>query len=173
MADDELPERTDRNGRRSGSRSRAWAPRGRIARGVGALVFVLRDPVILILALAGLFDGLSGNPVHWIILLGAAVALGREALLNRDAVANGTVRAAASPPASRITVPMRELIADPDDERRAEARRLVFVPLALAAALVYAVVVGGFARYSWPATIAVVLRRWRPAPCRVSPGSSC
>jgi hypothetical protein len=87
------------------------------------------DPVIIILALAGLFDGLAGNPVHAILLIAVALLL-----------------------ASNVDLPVlveerSEAVAGPDDGHP-------FVAVMIA--VVYAVAVGAFERYSWPATVAVI-----------------
>jgi hypothetical protein len=156
MAENEPHRRTGREGRTGGpprTGERGWS--SRVAAAAGALAFVLRDPVVLVLVLAGFVDGISGNPAHWIVLYGAAFALGRHALLERRASDAGELPLAT--PGLRLGGAMRDLFADPSDEPRATARRLVFVPLALLAALAYAVVVGGFGRYSWPVTTVVVL----------------
>jgi hypothetical protein len=104
----------------------------------------VRDPVVVILALAGIFDGLSGNPIHSVLLLGTSVALGREAFLGRGREASAEIR-------SRSPAPHA------GDEHAAAAFRLVTAPLILLTIVVYSVVVGGFARYSWPATVVVLL----------------
>jgi len=86
--------------------------------------------VIVILALAGLFDGLAGNPVHAVLLVGVALLLW-----------------------SGVDLPVQV-------EERSEA---AVVPddghplVVLVIAVVYAVAVGGFDRYSWPATLAVIV----------------
>jgi hypothetical protein len=85
------------------------------------------DPVIVILALAGIVDGLAGNPVHAFLLVGVAVLLG-----------------------SGIDVHLRSASIG---EKAGEQRPI----MALTFAIVYAVVIGGFDRYSWPATFAVVV----------------
>lgn len=81
--------------------------------------------MIVILALAGIFDGLAGNPVHAFLLVGVALLL-----------------------ASGADIRMRPIV-EWTGERR-PIRTLMF-------AVVYAVVIGGFDRYSWPATVAVVV----------------
>jgi hypothetical protein len=95
------------------------------------------DPVVFILVLAGIFDWLSGNPIHSILLFAAAASLLWEA--------------------SRV----------PPDEGRHSASRTVgsgearsnraVAPVTLIAAVAFSIVVGTFGRYSWPATIAVVV----------------
>src|SRR6266496_2291023 len=45
-----------------------------------AVVAVLGNPVVVILVLAGIFDGLSGNPIHSILLFAVAVALAWDGL---------------------------------------------------------------------------------------------
>jgi hypothetical protein len=94
-----------------------------------------RDPVVVILLMAGVFDGLAGNLIHSVLLIAVGLALGREAVLGRGGpsiVAGrqpGKYLAATSwPPA-----------------------------LAILGAVAYAVVVGAFGRYSWPATVVVVV----------------
>jgi len=86
--------------------------------------------VIVILALAGLFDGLAGNPVHAVLLVGVALLLwsGVDLPVQVEEQPEATVK--------------------PDDGHPFVA--LVF-------AVVFAVVVGAFDRYSWPATLAVIV----------------
>jgi hypothetical protein len=106
----------------------------RVGRGsiAGGLSLALRDPVVDILLLAGVFDGISGNPIHSILLLSTGIALGRADALGRD------------PQTS-------------EDPGGLAARGHRPSSLAFAFAVAYALVVGGFARYSWPATVAVVI----------------
>jgi hypothetical protein len=99
------------------------------------LFAALRDPVVIILFLAGLFDGLSGNPIHSILLFSAAVALTWEAVVS-----------------GRIDPPP-----GPAPQPAAAIRNPVTRTGLAAAAIVYAVIVGRFGRYSWPATVPVVL----------------
>jgi hypothetical protein len=96
---------------------------------------VVRDPVVTILLLAGIFDGLSGNPVHAILLFAVAAALGRDAIRSRR-----PAPASAEPAASHALV------------ERAAPPRAVTVILAVA----FSLIVGSFGRYSWPATTAVL-----------------
>jgi hypothetical protein len=106
----------------------------------------LRDIVVVILLLAGTFDGLSGNWPHAILLYTVAVALGRDNVRRRAA---GALTPETVAPTGRPESAV--------DALRRRARRLVAVPLLLLAILTYAVVVGGFARYSWPTTIAIII----------------
>lgn len=96
------------------------------------LSLALRDPVVDIMLLAGIFDGLSGNPIHSILLLSTGIALGRADALHRH------------PPARE------DAGTGPAEGHRPSSIVLVF-------AVTYAFIVGGFARYSWPATVAVVI----------------
>ena len=120
---------------------------------------LLRNSVIAILTLAGIFDGLSGNGIHSLLLFGAAGALTWDALRGRE-----------DRPASTAIDPIR-----------LTPSRTLAVALSVGA-LVYAAIVGGFARYSWPMTIAVVLpgaaalivawpgsRRRGPEPAKLDP----
>ncbi len=118
-----------------------------------------RDPVVVILVLAGAFDWLSGNPIHSVLLFAVAVALGRDAVLGEPG--------AGGEPTLGLTAAPRPS------------------PIAVLGTVVYAVVVGGFGRYSWPATVAVVVPAatvlalvWpgplhaRPTPGRLHPGGA-
>ncbi len=91
----------------------------------------LRDPipVIVILSLAGIFDGISGNPIHSILLLVAAAALTRDA-----------VRRRAAPAAPPRTAP-----------------ELRLTPTITLAGIAFALVVGAFPRYTWQPTMAIAL----------------
>jgi hypothetical protein len=118
-----------------------------------------RDPVVVILLLAGTFDWLSGNPIHSVLLFAVCLGLGRNAVLGE-------------PGAGR----------EPTLGLHAHTR---LSPVAVLGAVAYVVVVGGFGRYSWPATVAVVFPAatvlalvWRgpphlrPAPGRLDPGGA-
>jgi len=90
---------------------------------------------VAILFLAGVFDGLAGNVIHSILLLAVALALGRE-----RALGGGRLPSGASPDHGTLasTTPSPPAVA-------------------VLGAVAYAVIVGGFGRYSWPATVAVVV----------------
>ena len=96
-----------------------------------ARVARLRDPVVGILLLAGFFDGISGNPIHGIVLGAVGLALAWD-------VAGAHV----------ATVP--RIAVQP---HRVEGRTTAAI---LLAAAMFSAVIGGFARFSWPATLPVV-----------------
>ncbi len=125
---------------RTGERKSLW-PRRDLS---GARVRVrlgrsaLRDPlIVLILLMAGTFDWLSGNPIHSILLFAAAAAVAWEAAPpnRRGQGGQGGQGGRTAGPATAGGVSGR---------------------VAAAAGLAFAVIVGGFGRYSWPATVAVV-----------------
>jgi hypothetical protein len=113
-------------------------------------------PVVAILVLAGVFDGISGNPIHSILLFATAVALTRDEVRR--------LRGHRGP-----MEPLEPLeMADPRG-----SRRLTLAVMVLAAT--FALFVGGFGRYSWPATVAILIPgtavlivAWR-GPVRRSP----
>lgn len=94
----------------------------------------MREPVAPILVVAGIVDLLSGAPItHGLLLIGTAAALGVEALRRRWSAAGAA--GASGPRAIEI---------------HASARWL----FGLGA---YALVAGSFARYSWPASVSVLV----------------
>ncbi len=95
---------------------------------------VQRAIVVGILLLAGIFDGISGNPIHSILLFGAAGSLVWDAMRHRGG----------------------ELVSDVPTVARVRPGRGL-ASLAVVGVVAYAVAVGGFARYSWPMTVSVVL----------------
>jgi hypothetical protein len=129
----------------------------------------VRDPVIVCLLLAGFFDGISGNPIHSMLLIATAAALGWD---RGRRLGHGTEMAEVSDDGSGDRV-RAELISD-----RQGLDHTILLTVAVAGAVMYAVVVGGFARYSWPATVAVLLpgtivlaMAWRgPLHPRPAPG---
>lgn len=92
---------------------------------------VQRAIVVGILLLAGIFDGISGNPIHSILLFGAAGSLVWDAVRRRDEQEIATV--ARPRPGKGVAT------------------------IAVLGVLAYAIVVGGFGRYSWPMTVSVVI----------------
>src|SRR5439155_8874364 len=99
-----------------------------------AAIRVARDPVVTILLLAGIFDGLSGNPVHAVLLIGVAVALAADAV----------VRFGGDGAEASLGGPF------------VKAGKLRTAVL-LAIAAIYAVLIGRLPRYSWPMTVAVIV----------------
>ena len=119
-----------------------------------ALGAVCREPVVWILVVAGIFDGISGNPIHSILLFSAAAWPSQWTRW----------------PRGRSPRPCCPGVS-PGIER---------LPLwGVAAALAYAALVGGYPRYSWQATVAVAVPgsialalAWRgPLMSRPDPGS--
>ena len=90
---------------------------------------VVHEPVVAIMLVAAFFDGISGNPIHALLLGGVALVLGRDIALGEP-----------NPP-----VPLTE---------RGDTIPRSWTVLGLSAA--FAIVVGAFPRYSWPATAGVV-----------------
>ena len=97
-----------------------------------------RDPVVACLLLAALFDGISGNVPHSLLLAGTAVAL---AITD----ARAKVGLATDPPATGVLADARDVLA------RSSA------PLLATCGIAFALVVGWFGRYSWPATLPVLV----------------
>jgi hypothetical protein len=120
-----------------------------------ALLGTLRHPaipVIMIFLLAGVFDLLSGDRVvDGVILFAVAVGLGWDAIRRPLAV-----RATADDGGAGKDLrgrPLRKVAQPAASWRRRAYLRLS--PVVVVGGLVYAVLVAGLARYSWPATIAV------------------
>lgn len=124
-----------------------------------------RDPIVLILVMAGIGDMASGAPVtHGLVLIVAAAAILGDAVRRRS-------------PSARTSSPAAErgaISADPPDELVALERapfHLSPTRSLVALAVLWAAVSGAFARYSWPVTIAVatpalagVMLAWRTPP---------
>ena len=98
----------------------------------------LRDPVVVILLLAGLFDGISDNWVHACFLWGVAGLIGVDDGRRRRGIA-------------AAEVPLLSDEATSSPIRVASARAL-----AVTFALVYVAVGGEYERYTWPATLVVM-----------------
>jgi hypothetical protein len=111
-------------------------------------ISAVRDPVIVCLLLAGFFDGISGNPIHSMLLFATAVALGWD----RSARSRRGTEVAAGSDYSRGDRVQAELIT-----YRVGLDHTVLITIAVTGGLMYGVIVGGFARYSWPATFAVLV----------------
>jgi lysylphosphatidylglycerol synthetase-like protein (DUF2156 family) len=129
---------TDSGGTATGCAEAVVTPPRPAGRALAALAG-LRAPVVWILLAIAFFTSISGKPVDGVLMLIVAVGLawdaGRRAL--RHPGADG-----AAAPARTDRLPGRQ-------------RRFVVIAL-LAAAVVYAGVVGSFIRYSWPATAGII-----------------
>jgi hypothetical protein len=79
--------------------------------------------------LAAVFDAISGNPLHSILLFGAAAALVRDDVVSRHRTEVEPGLALPVPPVWVVVMTF----------------------------LLYAVLIGDFGRYSWPATVAVTV----------------
>ena len=96
-----------------------------------------RAPVVWILLAIAFFTSISGKPVDGVLVLIVAVGLAWDA--GRRALRHSAAEAAPARPAARTG-----------------GRRRFAVIALLAAAVVYAGVVGSFSRYSWPATAGII-----------------
>jgi hypothetical protein len=114
-----------------GRPDRTETPRGE--RGLLRVIPLPRiEPVIPMLVVAGFFDLISGAPItHGGMLIAVAAALGLDAVRHRPADARA--------------------------EPRVRPIEIEASPRWLLALLAYALVVGSFQRYSWPASVAVLL----------------
>ena len=114
----------------------------------------VRQPIVAILLLISLFTVLSGKPLDGLLLATVAMALAWDAGMNsrQAAAAARVVSVPAAPDRSSA-----ELLAPPGAWRlRSRPPRLRLVAIGSTAAVVYALTVGSFTRYSWPATAGVV-----------------
>jgi len=110
----------------------------------------VRQPIVAILLLISFFTVLSGKPVDGLLLFTVATALAWDAGMHSRQLA--AARAAGLP-------------ARADERDQAQASiwklrtglpRLRVVALGSGAAVIYALTVGAFSRYSWPTTAGVV-----------------
>jgi hypothetical protein len=123
----------------------------------GDLRAALRDPVVVILFVAGLFDGISDNWVHACFLWGVAGLIGLDDARRRRGIA-----------APEVPLLSGEVTSSP-------IRVVSTRALAVTAALAYVAVGGEYGRYTWPATLViigpavlVVAMSWR-GPLRARP----
>jgi hypothetical protein len=125
---------------------------------------IVPDPVIVVLLLIGFFSAISGKPLDGALMLLVAAGLAWDVRARSRqvpaAAADGLPPADSAPPSTPA----------PDDAAapRRGTRRLIGVA-AVAAGACYAIIVGSFSRFSWPATAAVVsvgalvvLAGWQP-----------
>jgi hypothetical protein len=101
----------------------------------------LRQPVVIVLLLIAFFSSISGKPLDGLLMLIVAVGLAWDAR-RRSGQAAATVADAALP--------------SPPRPSSWGVRRILAGLALLAAGVVYAVLVGSYIRFSWPATIFVV-----------------
>jgi hypothetical protein len=104
----------------------------------------VRDPVVIVLLLIAFFSAISGKPLDGLLMLLVAGGLAGDA----------QVRSRRIPPAPGTGEPSGA--APPAAAPARRSARLLAAAAAVAAAICYAVVVGSFSRFSWPATAAVV-----------------
>ena len=116
------------------------------------LLGALRDPVVVILLLAGTFDWLSGNPIHSILLFAAGLALARDGSIRRRAE---PAKAADRPGPAGGHAPGGAVTGARVVTFRAGSGGLSSGAVVIGA-VAFAVLFGEFPRYSWPATFAVV-----------------
>jgi hypothetical protein len=158
----------------------------------------LREPIVVLLLIIGFMSWISGKPLDGLLIMLAGAGLAWDAgrrsrhagpagAAPADPPAPGATAPAASP-AGAIPMEASPVEASPGEaspgeaspaEGRARRRRPALLAAGLAGGALYAVVVGSFSRYSWPATVpvaglgAVVVaigwrgpRHTRPAPPR-------
>lgn len=112
----------------------------------------LRHPLVGILLLIGLCSAISGKPLDGFLIATVAMLLAWDATRARLRSWPG------SPSAETARSRGRQDAAAVRDGLGSRQRlaRLAFTTAGVAGALLYAVIVGDFSRYSWPVTIAVV-----------------
>jgi hypothetical protein len=93
---------------------------------------------VIVLLLAGFFDGVAGNPVHAMVLVIAAGLLVWR-------------------PADPSPTDGRGSSARPLWEWSKTCLRPRWMPIAVSTAAAFAIVVGGLERYSWPVTVSVIV----------------
>lgn len=126
------------------TQARPPAPHG-LAERVVITVSGIRQPIVAILLLISFFTVLSGKPLDGLLLATVATALAWDAGMRSREIAASVLAASEAP-----TTPQDAW------RRRAHPPRLRLVTIGSAAAVVYALTVGSFTRYSWPATAGVV-----------------
>lgn len=126
-------------------------PQG-LADRVVIIVSGVRQPIVAILLLISFFTALSGKPLDALLLATVAVALAWDAGMNSRRAAARALAARAAPAGSPAEEPAKQGAW----RLRSGPPRLRLVAAGSAAAVVYALTVGSFARYSWPATAGIV-----------------
>jgi hypothetical protein len=121
-----------------------------------AVLAGLRQPIVLILLLIAFFTTISGKPLDGFLMLTVATLLVWDAARTRLSRAPASPAIATASPALAPT-PAAAKTASPAGRRRRVTGRVLAVSAAwLTGGLLYAGIVGGFRRYSWPATIGVL-----------------
>jgi hypothetical protein len=111
----------------------------------------LAHPVALTFLIAAYFSYVSGDTVRAAYLMAVGLALAWDRARRAAGASGAAVPANGRGGPGRLAVFSHE-----SAERRRAAMNRLLVPAAFAAAA-YAVLVGSFQRYSWPATVAVCL----------------
>ena len=128
------------------------APHG-LAERVLVIASGVRQPIVAILLLISFFTVLSGKPLDGLLLATVAMALAWDASMSSRQAAAARALAVRSAPAGS---PAQEPAQQGAWRLRSRPPRLRLVAVGSAAAVVYALTVGSFTRYSWPATAGVV-----------------
>jgi len=146
------------------------------------VVAALGNPVVVILVLAGIFDGLSGNPIHSILLLAVAVALAWDGLARHRTRLDPSPAVGWTEPAG---LDRRGALTGIGPTLAGRKGSVLPAPVVAVGIIVYAVIAGGFSRYSWPMTVAAMIPgsialviAWgslspaRPKPPKLEPGGA-
>jgi len=125
----------------------------------------IRQPIVAILLMISFFTVISGKPIDGLLLATVATALAwdagmhsRRAALERASAVPASLRSGGSfAVEGQPAAPLAESEAPPSAWRlRSGPPRLRLVAIGSVAAVIYALTVGSFTRYSWPATAGVV-----------------
>lgn len=127
----------------------------------------LREPIVVVLLLIAFFTGISGKPLDGFLMLMAGAGLAWDAGQRGRERTGEPARSGAAPDRAVWTAadanppphtPEEDTlgVVMPPGRAVSRPRRALVTAAAVAGGAAYAVVVGSFARYSWPATVAVV-----------------
>jgi hypothetical protein len=143
-------------------RAQAPAPSGPIDQVLITLSGV-RQPIVAILLLMSFFTLISGKPLDGLLLATVATALAWDAGMHarQDAAERAAAATAGSAAVGSSAGPPTQVAArepEPVSAWRLRTRppRLRYLIIGSAAAVIYALTVGSFTRYSWPTTAGVV-----------------
>jgi hypothetical protein len=112
----------------------------------------VRQPIVAILLLISFFTVISGKPVDGLLLFTVATALAWDAGMHARELAAARAAGTSAGPELAEKEPAQISVW----KLRTGLPRLRFVALGSAAAVVYALTVGAFSRYSWPTTAGVI-----------------